>query len=309
MESWGSNIIEWGAHLYILRPDEFGLGTGNLVANLAESNGEPHLLMAPGGTLLANRWQHVALTYDKETGQALLYRNGEIVAESNLGSFTPETSYDLYLGRRPAGDARLSYVGLLDEVTIYDRALTGLEIARIANAGNRGKCKQPAAFEPLVAFVHDGPEWMDKLALFASLEAIRTSFERGNLRAAIGQLQVFQEYVRSHIAPVDSALAAQLIQFTEELIAAADPTGERRRALAAMSNARMIVERGVCVAPGTFCVEASAIPGSACCVQRSANLRDWVTVGVADEWDDGLYEFIDAQLPRGPTCFYRLMAH
>jgi hypothetical protein len=134
----GSNIIAWGVHLYILRPDEFGLGAGNLVANLAESGGQPHLIMAPGGTVSVNHWQHVALTYDKDSGQTRLYRNGEIVAESILGTFTPETSYDLYLGRRPAGDAILSYRGLLDEFAIYNRALSAVEIEAIARAGAAG---------------------------------------------------------------------------------------------------------------------------------------------------------------------------
>ena len=45
--------------------------------------------------------KHVALTYDKTTGVATIYCNGAVVGSGNLGSFTPLTSYNLYLGRRP----------------------------------------------------------------------------------------------------------------------------------------------------------------------------------------------------------------
>lgn len=136
----GADIVPWGVHLWILRPDEFGLGAGNLYANVREAGGFSRMIMAPGGTLVANAWQHVALTYDRTSGQARLYRNGQVVADLNLGSFIPETSRNLYFGRRPAGEDAMAYTGLLDEVAVYRRVLAPEEILAIFNAGSSGKC-------------------------------------------------------------------------------------------------------------------------------------------------------------------------
>ena len=36
---------------------------------------------------------------------------------------------------------RISLSGIIDEVTLYDRPLTGGEVLAIANAGAAGKCK------------------------------------------------------------------------------------------------------------------------------------------------------------------------
>src|SRR5205814_4576731 len=102
----------------------------------------------PGaGVLASNVFQHVALTFDKASGVARLYRNGVVVAQQTIGSITPQTSYDLYLGRRPASPGGpievASFAGLLDEAAIYNRTLTTNEIQAIYNAGTAGKCTTP----------------------------------------------------------------------------------------------------------------------------------------------------------------------
>ncbi|MBW8865141.1 MAG: immunoglobulin domain-containing protein, partial [Verrucomicrobia bacterium] len=133
-------VIPWGVHLQILSPGELGLGAGNLFSDVHGADGAVHWIMAPGGTITANVFQHIAMTYDKTSGVATLYCNGVIVAQSNLGSFTPLTSYDFYIGRRPAGDSVHSFLGSIDEVSVYNRALSTNEIAAIYLAGSAGKC-------------------------------------------------------------------------------------------------------------------------------------------------------------------------
>ena len=64
-------------------------GAGRLYANITESNNISHELITPPGILTTN-YQHVALTYDKSSGAAAIYRNGLIVASANLGSLHPE---------------------------------------------------------------------------------------------------------------------------------------------------------------------------------------------------------------------------
>jgi len=136
----GTTSTEWGVHLWISRAGDFVQQPGSLFANLMDSNGTAHYLFSQGGVILSNVWQHVALTYDKSSGVARLYRNGEVVLESNVGIFTPETRYNLFLGRRPAGDSTMSYLGLLDEAAIYDHPLAQTELQAIYDAGAAGKC-------------------------------------------------------------------------------------------------------------------------------------------------------------------------
>jgi hypothetical protein len=71
-----------------------------------------------------------------------LFRNGVKAVETNLGTFTPQTSYSLYLGFRP-GASEAPFYGRLDEVTIFDRALSRSEIAAIYAAGTNGMCRVP----------------------------------------------------------------------------------------------------------------------------------------------------------------------
>ena len=96
--------------------------------------------------VVSNHLQHVALTYDKASGMAVLYCNGVAVQTQTLGVFTPKTDYDLHLGRRIGGYYSGAYYhGSIDEASLYKRALSASEIQAIYNAGAAGKCA------PLVA--------------------------------------------------------------------------------------------------------------------------------------------------------------
>jgi hypothetical protein len=127
-----------GAHLW-LSTGAVSPGVGNLYANLKDIAGNDHYIFSEDGLITANHFQHVALTYDKTTGMAALYRNGVEVANQNLGIFTPQTSSDLYFGIRVAGPfSGLYFKGKMDEVSIYNRALATEEIQADYEAGHNG---------------------------------------------------------------------------------------------------------------------------------------------------------------------------
>jgi hypothetical protein len=142
-------IAEWndgqgnvGVHLWLgYLPGQVGV----LYANVVDSNGNSHTLSSPSGAVAANVFEHVALTYDQLSGVATLFVNGQIVAQSNLGSFVPRTTEDFWMGHRP-GDVPGDWTygaylgGLLDELSIYSRALSQGEIQAVYNAGSMGKC-------------------------------------------------------------------------------------------------------------------------------------------------------------------------
>ena len=146
---WNSGIA-YGVHFWLSAP--LGAPPGCLLGNLVDSAGMYHVVASAGGLLVANRWQHVALTYDRTGGSAALYVNGAVVSQTQLGSFVPQTSYNLLLGCRPAiGNVNsLAFAGQMDEVSIYSRALSEAEIAAIFDAGSAGKCKTIVPQPPVI---------------------------------------------------------------------------------------------------------------------------------------------------------------
>jgi hypothetical protein len=100
---WDSNN-DMSAHLWLstgaISPD-----IGNLYANLEDIAGNDHHMFFKDGLITANHFHYIALTYDKTTGMAALYRNAVEVANQNLGIFTPQTSSDLYFRIQVAGPA------------------------------------------------------------------------------------------------------------------------------------------------------------------------------------------------------------
>ncbi|MBS1792509.1 MAG: carboxypeptidase regulatory-like domain-containing protein [Acidobacteria bacterium] len=149
-----SPLFEWnngsayGAHLWMYRINGID---GNLYFNFVDTGSGNHYDYTTGGALTAGRWQHLALTYDKASGAIAVYVDGVPVPlnASNLGSFTPQTSYDFYLGARPPGfPDSTHFSGGMDEVEIFDRALTAAEIRALALAGSAGQCRPTAVAAP-----------------------------------------------------------------------------------------------------------------------------------------------------------------
>lgn len=125
-------ILEWnngnGVQIWIgQRPDNQGL----LFANVIGVDGDHHRLASASGIVVAGRFQQAAVTYDKASGRGVLYLNGTIVAQSQWDNFVPMTKGGL-LSYRPSNPGDWTYnrffAGLLDEVSIYNRALSAAEI-------------------------------------------------------------------------------------------------------------------------------------------------------------------------------------
>ena len=108
-----------------------------LYANITEAGGRlGHEISSPPNLLVAGAWQHIAMTYDKASGLAVLYINGTAVTQTNIGSFTPQTSFAyLLVGARTTYGSEAypntTFSGKIDELGIYDRALSAAEIQAI----------------------------------------------------------------------------------------------------------------------------------------------------------------------------------
>jgi hypothetical protein len=101
--------------------------------------GNWHIIQTPPNTITPGVMQQLALTYDKASGEAAIYLNGELFVRQNLGSFTVATAgHQIVLGRQPPV---YGYPGVIDEFTIFKRALATNEIAQLYAAGSAGMCK------------------------------------------------------------------------------------------------------------------------------------------------------------------------
>jgi hypothetical protein len=92
-----------------------------------------------GPVLQTGQWYHIAVTNVGNT--ATLYLNGSAVSSGTLTIDTPQNA-PFYIGRIPGslGDIR-QLNGMVDEVSVYNRALTADEVQAIYNAGSDGKIK------------------------------------------------------------------------------------------------------------------------------------------------------------------------
>ena len=95
-----------------------------------------------GGSVPVNTWTHVAATYDAATGVFTAYVNGVSVSSATISAlniFATDAPVDL--GSEADDGSGRYFPGLIDEVEVFNRALTAGEVAAIYNAGAAGKCK------------------------------------------------------------------------------------------------------------------------------------------------------------------------
>jgi hypothetical protein len=199
---WNSNSGDAGigATFWISEADNGSGPTGCLYANLIDTNGGYHSFSTGGGVVISNSYQHIALTYDEASGMAVLYWNGVPIQTSNLGTFIPQTSFDFYLGTRISGTFSGSYFGgVMDEPSLYDRALSADEIAAIYNAASSGKCFTPippiiTSFTPQsgtggvvvnINGLNFGPNPNHNTVYFGAVQATVTSATRTNLTVTV----------------------------------------------------------------------------------------------------------------------------
>ena len=141
LAEWNNGAGGFASSFTINEPSVYGGGgPGSLFANIVDTGGNWHTISSAGNLLSPSNFNHVAVTYDKSSGAAMLYLNGTNVASQNLGVFTPLTTYNLILGSRPSS---FYFAGLMDEMSLYNIALSSAQIQAVYNAGGAGKCSAP----------------------------------------------------------------------------------------------------------------------------------------------------------------------
>jgi hypothetical protein len=93
------------------------------------------------GQIKVNQWYHVALTYSPSASDVTIsvYLNGNLAASaiaSSNSSWYPQVAFGAYLGAQAP-----SFAGSIDEIGIFNQALSAPQIQQIYNAVSAGMCK------------------------------------------------------------------------------------------------------------------------------------------------------------------------
>jgi len=117
----------------------FGASNGSLMLKVSP-NGRNSVILTSGQLLATGQWSHVAATFDG--GSLRLYINGVLTAQTNHTAGIYAGSADAGIGAVPYQETAwyLPWSGYLDEISLYNRALSDGEIVDIYNADLTGKC-------------------------------------------------------------------------------------------------------------------------------------------------------------------------
>ncbi|MGQ0587254.1 MAG: LamG domain-containing protein, partial [Gammaproteobacteria bacterium] len=169
LDAW-VNFSSAGGNQMIVTRDLSGLGeayvllrNGNTLeadAHDSAGNGTPvtfAFVPTPG------TWYHVAYAFDDASNSQTLYLDGALVAGNTNASLIGYDLSSMTIGADvEPGPTTLSYFnGSIDEVEMFDRALTQPEIQAIFSAGAAGKCKPGGATD----FDNDGLSFALEMSL------------------------------------------------------------------------------------------------------------------------------------------------
>jgi RHS repeat-associated protein len=133
-----SSPTVYGSHLW-QGVGANGPALGALYGSVIDSAGLGHVIATKAHALIPGLWQHVALTYERSSGLASLYVDGQRVAAAAIGSFMPIGNLPFGIGYRVHTGQR--FKGALDEALLIDRALSEAEVRDAYLAGALGYCK------------------------------------------------------------------------------------------------------------------------------------------------------------------------
>src|SRR5262249_33871472 len=104
-------------------------------------------ITASGSGLRLGAWQHVAVTVDGSV--ITFYVDGRMVSQAMQPIALTFNTFPFQIGSAaPAYGNRFN--GIIDELSVYDRALTAQEVQAIVAAGGAGKCAQFVQHSPSI---------------------------------------------------------------------------------------------------------------------------------------------------------------
>lgn len=147
IEAWVKFFATNGIRIVLVKPIgtgtfdsyELALQDGAVLAAVADNSGFGPFLTGPANTV-TEQWYHLAFTFNDASKQQVLYVNGVPVASGTANKTMSYDTHPVLLGADVEnGVLSFFHNGLIDEASIYNRALTSAEVVTIYNAGAAGK--------------------------------------------------------------------------------------------------------------------------------------------------------------------------
>ena len=165
------------------------LNTGQvLLGVIGSADGSIYRDVETDAALSLGTWQHVAATFDSATEAMVIYVNGVQVPTTVVpGSGTVTSIYQsnipVLIGAIGLGSGEeYFWAGLIDEVNVFNRALSASEIQAIYNAGSAGKCKG----QPTLSSVTPNSGQQGQQNLSVALTGYFTNWVQGTTSASFG---------------------------------------------------------------------------------------------------------------------------
>ena len=183
---------------------------------------------SPGGwnstgvPLSTNVWSHLAVTL--EDGLLSVYLNATPVFATTTSAYVPLPQVipnGLAISAGPNAGAGLTFNGLIDEVDLFNEALSAEAVAAIYAAGSAGKCKPPEALTQLLSLEVlelDLPNGLTN-SLLKKLDGAIAKLEDGKIQPAVGKLGEFIDHVEAQRGKkIDGADADGLVADAQAII-------------------------------------------------------------------------------------------
>jgi hypothetical protein len=108
------------------------VGTATRLRFRLKTQGVTDVLIASSGDLSAGEWVHVVATYDG--AMMRLFKNGiEVGSMAKNGDLDTNSSVSVWVGNNPPDSASRPFKGQIDDLRIYKRALTDIEINELSS--------------------------------------------------------------------------------------------------------------------------------------------------------------------------------
>ena len=135
---------------------DIGIGMIDNVARFFLVDDTGNFAVIQGATIINDgQWHHIAGVRDSSAGEARLFVDGVLEASlaDTTGTFLEVNSVLWNIGNTPGnGTIKFPWDGLIDEVEIFNRALSEAEIMAIFDAGSAGK-RKPSGIAPPAGMV------------------------------------------------------------------------------------------------------------------------------------------------------------
>jgi hypothetical protein len=275
-----------------------------LATNSPNLNSNSATFISSGPDLRDGMFHHVAMTLDRSsTTGGKLFVDGNVVltfdAFSRRGDLS--NSGQLFIGAPTVTLSNSFFYGSIDEMAIYNRALSTNEIQAIAGAGSAGKCKVPPTIvtQPVSQTVQLGSN--------ATFMVVATGSP--NLRyqwfRTVGGIAVPSTNSTLVFSNVTSSVVGTYFVRVTNFFGSVTSSNAVLALAPVAPPAGGVIQFGM--TGGQPLLQFAGIPGQPYLVQASTNLTDWKVIGTATDLGDGTFEFADPDWTNYSACFYRIV--